>query len=167
VTEDTLALLLDVVRRLERSIQDRDCPAIVAVQGQRTLVLSDYDYLRDETAAFAFEQRAAAHARDVNASRWVLAVPQVWLISGNAVSARPVSNHPLRAGEFEAITWMSFDSQDGVDYGRVVYTRRPSGEPVFDEPELFAVEIRPSDDTPGRTLLRAFMEDEGDALGQK
>jgi hypothetical protein len=82
------------------------------------------------------------------------------LISGNAVSARPVSNHPLRAGEFEAITWMSFDSQDGVDYGRVAYTRRPSGEPVFGEPELFAVEIRPSDDTPGRTLLRAFLEDE-------
>jgi hypothetical protein len=37
------ALLLDVVRRLENNIKARDCPAIVALDGTRRLLLSDYD----------------------------------------------------------------------------------------------------------------------------
>ncbi|MFC5814159.1 hypothetical protein [Nonomuraea harbinensis] len=74
---ETADLLLDVVRRLEKSIVARECPAIVAVQGERKLVLSDYDYLRDTAAAAAFETRAAEKAREIGVDRWVLAVPQV------------------------------------------------------------------------------------------
>ncbi|WP_182881747.1 hypothetical protein [Microbispora sp. H10949] len=40
-------------------------------------MLSDYDYLRDEATAAAFETRAAAKAHEIGATRWVLAVPQV------------------------------------------------------------------------------------------
>jgi hypothetical protein len=161
VTEEVLTLLHEVVRRLEASIQARDCPAMVALRGDRKLVLSDYDYLRDEASAAAFERRAAAHAREVGATRWVFAVPLVWLICGDVVSARAVSNLPLRPGEQEVISWMSFDLDEGVDYGRVAYTRRPNGDPVFDEPEVFTTEVRPAAGGPGSTLLHAFMEANG------
>ncbi len=158
MNDDTARLLLDVTGRLERIIQRGDCPAIVALDGQPATVLSDYDYLRDETAATAFELRAAARARETGARRWVLAVPQVWVVKAGVVSTRAVSNHPLREGEQEAITWTSFDAADGVDYGRVPYTRRPHGEPVFDAPEVFTAKarVRPALSTPGYTLLRAL-----------
>ncbi|MGW3347874.1 hypothetical protein ACWDA3_31655 [Nonomuraea rubra] len=153
MNDETAALLFDVVERLEKSITARECPAIAALQGERLLILSDYDYLRDDQAAAAFETRAAAKAREIAATRWVFAVPQVWMITPDSVYSRAVSNHPLREGEQEAITWMSFDPSDGVDYGRVPYTRRPSGEPVFDEPEMFTVGVRPAEHMPGYTLL--------------
>ncbi|MGW0804756.1 hypothetical protein [Nonomuraea sp. NPDC002799] len=160
MNDETAALLFDVVERLEKGILARECPAIVALQGERRLLLSDYDYLRDEQSATAFEARAATKAKEIAAIRWIFAVPQVWLITPDSVFSRAVSNHPLRAGEQEAITWMSFDHGDGVDYGRVPYTRRPSGEPVFDEPEAFTVGVRPAEHMPGYTLLQAcFPED--------
>lgn len=152
-------LLFDVVGRLERSIVARDCPAIVALEGERLLVLSDYDYLRDEATAAAFERRVAAKAREIGAVRWVLAVPQVWVILPDRVQSRAVSNHPLREGEQEAITWMSCDREGGVDYGRVPYARRPSGEPVFDDPEVFTIAVRAAEHMPGYTLLQAFVAD--------
>ncbi|GAA3624641.1 hypothetical protein GCM10022419_132800 [Nonomuraea rosea] len=157
MNDDTAALLFDVVDRLEGSIVTRECPAIVALGGERLLVLSDYDYLRDPESAASFETRAAAKAQEVQATRWVLAVPQVWMITPDKVYSRAVSNHALREGEQESITWMSFDQSDGVDYGRVPYTRRPNGEPVFDEPEMFAVGVRPAEHMPGYTLLQAFL----------
>ncbi|GAA4561149.1 hypothetical protein [Planotetraspora kaengkrachanensis] len=154
----TVALLFDVVRRLEKNIVARECPAIVAIAGDRKLVLSDYDYLRDSATAMAFESRAAGKAREIGATRWVLAVPQVWIFEPpTAISVRAVSNHPLREGEQEAITWMSFDGEDGVDYGRVAYARRPNGEPVFEEPEIFEVGIRPRETMPGFALLQEFL----------
>jgi hypothetical protein len=157
---ETADLLLDVVRRLEKSIVARECPAIVAVEGARKLVLSDYDYLRDTTAAAAFEARAAEKAQEIGATRWVLAVPQVWIFRPpSTIALRAVSNHPLREGEQEAITWMSFDCEHGVDYGRVAYARRPSGEPVFEEPEIFEVGIRPRETMPGFLLLQQCLEE--------
>lgn len=62
---------------------------------------------------------------------------------------------------------MSFDLNDGVDYGRVAYTRRPNGEPIFDEPEIFTVEVRPDALMPGYTLLQTYLDttqDVDDAL---
>ncbi|MDX3106894.1 hypothetical protein [Nonomuraea angiospora] len=156
MNDETAELLFDVVGRLEKSIIARDCPAIVALQGERQLVLSDYDYLRDQQSATDFENRAATKAQEIAATRWIFAVPQVWLITPDTVFSRAVSNHPLREGEQEAITWMSFDQGDGVDYGRVPYTRRPNGEPVFDEPEMFTVGVRPAEHMPGYTLLQGF-----------
>ena len=162
MNDDTARLLLDVATRLERSIRARDSPAIIAVQGERTLILSDYDYLSGEAAAAAFEHRAAAKAREIGARRWVLAVPQVWQITAGVVSTRAVSNHPLREGEQEAITWTSFDVGDGVDYGRVAFTRRPGGEPVFAEPEIFTsdAQARPAPSAPGYALLRDLIDDD-------
>jgi hypothetical protein len=160
MNDETTDLLFDVVERLEKSIIARDCPAIIALDGERSLVLSDYDYLRDKQTAAAFETRAAVKAREIATTRWVLAVPQVWVITPDEVLSRAVSNHALREGEQEAITWMSFDEADGVDYGRVPYTRRPSGEPVFGEPEMFTVGVQPAEHMPGFTLLRAFVSDE-------
>ncbi|MBB5967730.1 hypothetical protein [Planomonospora venezuelensis] len=54
---ETTALLSDVVGRLEKSIVARDRPAVVILDGERRPVLSDYDYLRDQPAATAFERR--------------------------------------------------------------------------------------------------------------
>ncbi len=157
----TLDLLFDVVRRLEKNIVARECPAIVAIESERKLVLSDYDYLRDSATAAAFEEKVAGKAREIDAARWVLAVPQVWIFQPpSTIALRAVSNHPLREGEQEAITWMSFDRDDGVDYGRVVYARRPSGEPVFEEPEIFDVGIRPREAMPGFLLLQRCLGDE-------
>lgn len=155
---DTESLVLDVAGRLERAILERDCPAMVALQGDRTLVLSDYDYLRDEPTAAAFEQRAAEKARENHTSRFVFAVPQVWVDTDDTVQARAVSNHPLREGEREVIAWMSYDAHDGVDYGFVPYVRRPSGEPIFADPEVFTAAVRPREQAPGWTLLRALMQ---------
>ncbi|WP_327586995.1 hypothetical protein OHA25_08285 [Nonomuraea sp. NBC_00507] len=159
MNDETAELLFDVVGRLEINILARECPAIVVLQGERLLALSDYDYLRDDQTAAAFEERAAAKAREIDATRWVLAVPQVWMITSDAIMSRAVSNHPLREGEQEAITWMSYDRQDGVDYGRVPYTRRPNGEPIFDEPEIITVGVQPEESMPGRTLLEEFQRD--------
>ena len=157
---ETADLLFDVVRRLEKSIVARECPAIVAVEGERKLVLSDYDYLRDAAMAAAFEARAAEKVQGIGANRWVLAVPQVWIFRPpSTIALRAVSNHPLREGEQEAITWMSFDREDGVDYGRVAYARRPNGEPVFEEPEIFDVGIRPRETMPGFLLLQRCLEE--------
>ncbi|WP_433498813.1 hypothetical protein ACQP1K_00125 [Sphaerimonospora sp. CA-214678] len=161
MNDETESLLYEVVERLEKSIIARDCPAIVALRGARKLVLSDYDYLRDEPTATAFETRAAAKAHEIDAVRWVLAVPQVWVfMPPSTVAMRAVSNHPLREGEQEAITWMSCDRDDGVDYGRVPYARRPSGEPVFDDPEVFTVGVLPHEAMPGFTLLQAYLANE-------
>ncbi len=165
MNDDTAVLLFDVVERLERNIRTRDCPAIVALQGESKLVLSDFDYLRDQATAAAFERRAAVKAREVAVVRWVFAVPQIWRITPSEVSARAVSNHPLREGEEEAITWMAYDRGDGVDYGRVAYTRRPSGEPVFAEPQVLTIGVRPAESTPGYTLLRALMDDHNGTTG--
>jgi hypothetical protein len=159
MNQATTDLLFDVVQRLEKSIVARDCPAIVAIEGERRFVLSDYDYLRDNATAMAFEIRAAEKGREIDAARWVLAVPQVWIFKPpSTIAVRAVSNHPLREGEQEAITWMSFDSTDGVDYGRVAYARRPNGEPVFEEPEIFEVGIRPRETMPGYTLLQQHLD---------
>ncbi|GII52838.1 hypothetical protein Pth03_12270 [Planotetraspora thailandica] len=159
MNEETAHLLFDVIERLESSILARDCPAIVALEGDRRLILSDYDYLRDRETAVAFEHRAAMKALEINTRRWVLAVPQVWIFEPpSTVATRAVSNHPLREGEQEAITWMSFDRDDGVDYGRVAYTRRPNGEPVFEEPEIFEVGVQPREIMPGFTLLQELLE---------
>ena len=163
MNDETAALLMDVVGRLEGSIRVRDCPAIVALDGIGRLFLSDYDYLRDEAAAQAFERRAAGKAQEIETVRWVFAVPQVWVARKGIVSVRAVSNDPLRKGEQEAITWMSFDREDGVDYGRVAYARRPNGDPVFEEPEMFTIEVRPAEGMPGITLLHALMGEDDPA----
>ncbi|GAA3838488.1 hypothetical protein GCM10022403_083720 [Streptomyces coacervatus] len=153
---ETEALLRDVVTRLERGIEDRQCPAIVSLEGERSLVLSDYDYLRDDATAVAFEERAAQRAQEIHAVRWALAVPQVLALIEGGIAARAVSNLPLREGEREAITWMTCDAQDGVDYGFKAYTRRPSGDPVFGDLEVFTVAVQPSERMPGRHLLQIF-----------
>jgi hypothetical protein len=155
-----LDLLDAVVARLEQAIRARDCPAIVTLAGERKLTLSDYDYLRDEQTATAFEHRVADHARTLNARQWVFAVPQAWLETTDGIAARAVSNHPLREGEQEAITWTACDVTEGVDYGIVPYTRRPNGEPVFGEPEVFTVSVAPGPRAPGATLLRALTQDD-------
>ncbi|PZG45871.1 hypothetical protein C1I98_15065 [Spongiactinospora gelatinilytica] len=164
MNEATAHLLFDTVERLEKNIVARECPAIVALEGTTgpgKLVMSDYDYLRDSATAAAFEMRAAGKAAEIGVVRWVLAVPQVWVFSApGTIAVRAVSNHRLREGEQEAITWMSFDQDDGIDYGRVAYARRPSGEPVFEEPEMFEVGIRPTETMPGFALLQRCLSEE-------
>ncbi|MDI5964053.1 hypothetical protein [Streptantibioticus silvisoli] len=146
-------LLLDVVGRVQRAVRERDCPAVVALEGHRTVVMEEYDYLRDDETATAFEHRAAEQARGIAVQRFAFAVSQVWLIVEEGVAARAVSNLPLRQGEHEVITWMTYDAGDGVDYGLVPVGRRPNGEPVFGDPEVFEVPVQARATMPGRTLL--------------
>ncbi|MFJ3779805.1 hypothetical protein ACIPX0_49905 [Streptomyces sp. NPDC090075] len=159
MNQATEMLLRDITVRLERAICERDCPAMVALQGDRTLVLSDYDYLRDDPTAQAFERRAADKAQEIHGVRFVFAVPQVWLFTQDAVYGRAVANLPLGEGEQELIAWMSFDVGDGVEYGYLLYARRPSGEPVFDDRTVITVPVEPYDEYPGRYLLRALTQD--------
>jgi hypothetical protein len=164
---ETAQVLSQVTGRLQQSIRAGDCPAMVALDGPRQLILSDYDYLRDDATAAVFEERAAAMARQSGASRWVLAVPQVWVIAPGVISVRAVSNHPLRPGESEAITWTAFDFNDGIDYGRVLFTRRPSGEPVFADAEVVARPVQPAPGMPGYTMLRAMLGDDAGPGGSE
>jgi hypothetical protein len=164
---ETAQLLSDVTARLQQVIRTGDCPAMVALDGPRQLTLSDYDYLRDDASAAKFEARAAAMARTSGATRWVLAVPQVWVITPGVISVRAVSNLPLRPGESEAITWTAFDFDDGIDYGRVLFTRRPSGEPVFADPELVARPVRPAAGMPGYTMLQVMLGDDSGLGGNE
>jgi hypothetical protein len=160
MNDDLAALLFTTLHRVEEHIRAEEYLAVLAVEGPRPLVLSDYDYLLDRDAAEAFERRAAAHARSVSAIRWVLAVPQVWVINKRDVSVRSASPHPLREGEQEAITWVACDHAEGVDYGRVAYARRPSREPVFEEPEVFTVPLLPGELMPGYILLRSVTSED-------
>lgn len=158
MNDETLALLLDVTERLERSIAARDCPAIVVLDGRPRLAMSDYDYLRDRETAVDFELRAAGKARETGAARWAFAVPQVWVMTEpGEISFRAVSNHPLREGEREAIAWTSFDLGDGI-YGLVQYEREPDGNPVFGQPEVFNIDIHVTALMPGYGLLQAFLD---------
>ncbi|WP_075737674.1 hypothetical protein [Streptomyces acidiscabies] len=160
MNEPTADLLRDATRRLERAILERDCPAIAALQGDRKLLLSDYDYLRDQETARAFEDRAADKAREINAVRVALVVPQVWLFATDTIYSRAVANLPLREGEQELIAWTVFDIHDGVDYGYLPYTRRPNGAPVFDtDHSVINVPTQPYDNYPGLHLLRNLMQD--------
>ncbi|WP_026416975.1 hypothetical protein [Actinomadura oligospora] len=159
MNEHTEALLRDAVKRLQQAIRAHDCPAIVVLDGSPRLVLSDYDYLRDDATARAFELRAAAKAKQTGATRWALAVPMVWLITEHSIAARPVTNHPLREGEQEVIMWTVGDLAEGVDYGRVSYVRRPDGTPVFDDPEVAAVTLGPADYTIGFVLLQTLTDE--------
>ena len=159
MNDDIVTLLFDAVQRVEKSLAARDAPALVAVQGQRTLFLSDYDYLQSVATAQAFERRAAEQALRVTAVRWIFAVPQVWKIGDRDVAVRAAHGGPLEPGEEEAITWMAYDEEDGVDYGRVPFARRLNGEPVFDEPQVFTVPLTPGDLMPGTTMLRYFLSD--------
>jgi hypothetical protein len=160
MTPETEELLDRVVAALQREIGSGQCPAVVAVGGTPPLVLTDYDYQRDEVTAQGFERRAAARVSEAGATRWVLAVPQVWLIASNVVSVRAVSNLPLREGESEAITWMAVDLSEGVDYGRVRFTRDPGGAPVFGDIEVIAVQARPAPGMPGYAMLQLIARDE-------
>ncbi|MFF1679466.1 hypothetical protein ACFVYG_25965 [Streptomyces sp. NPDC058256] len=162
MNHDTEILLRSVAARLERAICERDCPAMVTLQGDRNLVLSDYDYLRDDSTATAFELRAAEKAQQIHATRFAFVVPQVWLFEQDVVYGRAVANLPLREGEQELIAWMSYDAEDGVDYGYLPYVRRPSGEPVFEDHTVFTVPVQPYDDFPGRHLLHALTQDPGE-----
>ncbi|MER5302810.1 hypothetical protein ABT039_25575 [Streptomyces lasiicapitis] len=158
---DTETLLRRVADRVERAIRERDCPAIVALQGDRPLVMSDYDYLRDEATATAFEHRVAEKANEIHTRRFAFVVPQVWVFGEGVISGRSVSNHPLREGEQEVLAWITYDADDGVDYGYLPYTRRPGGEPVFGDHAVITAPVEPYDAYPGRMLLRALTEDPG------
>jgi hypothetical protein len=152
-------LVEDVTGRVERAVRAGDCPAIVGLCGERDLFLSDYDYLCHRLCAVAFEHRASTYARKIAARRWVFAVPQVWHYGDDAIEARPLFTGPVEPDEQEAILWMSFDVEDGVDYGRVLFARRPSGEPVFDSAQYLDGPALPTTDTPGNVLLRLLTGD--------
>jgi hypothetical protein len=62
---------------------------------------------------------------------------------------------------------MAFDFDDGIDYGRVLFTRRPRGEPVFAEAEVFARPVRAAAGMPGSTMLQVMLGDEGGLDGNE
>ncbi|WP_261558202.1 hypothetical protein [Frankia tisae] len=131
-----------------------DYPAILGLQGDRNLSLSDYPYLTSWATALAFEIRAAATAQASHTHRWILAVPQVWYDDGEIIQARPLYTMPLQPSETETISWMSYDATDGVDYGRLPFACRPDGQPVFDDLDYFTSPVQPLLRHPGGALRR-------------
>ncbi|MFF9897752.1 hypothetical protein [Streptomyces longispororuber] len=55
----------------------------------------------------------------------------------------------MGAGEQEVIAWLTYDADDGVDYGYLPYTHQPSGEPVFGAHTLVTVAVQPYHEYPG------------------
>jgi len=154
MNRETALLVEDITARVQRAVRAGDYPAIVGLHGERTLILSDYDYLFSWATALEFEIRSAARAQAIGTYRWVFAVPQVWFDDGEIIQARPLFTSPLLPGETETITWMSCDADDGVDYGRVQFARRPGGEPVFDDAEYFDFPVQALQRTPGAAMHR-------------
>ncbi|MCM3887460.1 hypothetical protein [Frankia sp. R82] len=154
MNEDTWALVLDVVGRVQRAIGLDQAPAIVVLDGDRRQILADYDYQHDDTARLAFETRAAEHARNLHLHRFAFAVPRVITPSEpGVISSRAVSHYSLRPGEQEAILWSAYDTADGLDLGLTHYARRPAGQPVFDSPTIFDRPMAAQDHMPGIRLL--------------
>ncbi|WP_157857407.1 hypothetical protein [Streptomyces yerevanensis] len=60
---------------------------------------------------------------------------------------------------------VSYDAHDGVDYGFVPYARRPNGDPIFADPEVFTAAVRPREQAPGWTLLHALTQDGAEPTG--
>lgn len=156
---DTWTLVEDITSRVQRAVRTGDYPAILGLQGDQNLFLSDYPYLTSWATALEFEIRAAATAKAIHTHRWLLAVPQVWYDDGEIIQARPLYTAPLQPGETETISWMSYDATDGVDYGRVEFARRPDGQPVFDDLEYFTSPVQPLPRHPGGALHRLLVAD--------
>jgi len=128
MNSETAVLVEDITARVQRAVCAGDYPAIVGLHGERTLVLSDYDYLMSWATGLEFEIRAAAKAQANATHRWVFAVAQVWYDDGETIQARPLHTAPLQPREVETISWMSYDADDGIDYGQVPFARRPGGQ---------------------------------------
>ncbi|ABW12491.1 hypothetical protein Franean1_3079 [Parafrankia sp. EAN1pec] len=154
MNDATWTLVTDVVGRVQQSIRMTDYPAIVILDGDRRQILSDYDYVHGETTRTDFETRAADHARTLHARRFTFAVPQIIEMLPGGLQAHEFSVRPLRDGEQESVVWTAYDADDGVDYGWAPYTRRPAGQPIFDEPSTFHLPALPTDGFPGVHLLR-------------
>jgi hypothetical protein len=75
------------------------------------------------------------------------------------VRARSVLGFPPAPGEQEAITRMSYDTDDRYRL-RPRPLRPPNEELIFDAPEIFTAEIRPADRMPGILLLRLTLTDD-------
>ncbi|WP_322768957.1 hypothetical protein [Frankia sp. Cr1] len=154
MNDATWTLVTDVVGRVQQSIRMADCPAVVILDGDRRQVLSNYDYIHGEDARTDFETRAAEHARQLHVRRFAFAVPQIIEMLPGGLQAHAFSGRPLRACEQESVVWTAYDADDGVDYGWAPYTRRPGGQPVFDEPTTFDLPVQATERTPGIRLLR-------------
>ncbi|WP_239311014.1 hypothetical protein [Frankia sp. Cj3] len=152
MNDATWSLVTDVVDRVQQSIRMTDYPAIVILDGDRRQILSDYDH--GENARTDFETRAAEFARTLHARRFTFAVPQIIEMLPGTLQAHAYSVRPLRDGEQECVVWTAYDADDGVDYGWAPYTRRPDGQPIFDEPRTFDLPAHPTDGFPGVRLLR-------------
>jgi hypothetical protein len=159
MNDTTWSLVTDVVDRVQQSIRMTDYPAIVILDGDRRQILSDYDYVHGEPARTDFETRAADRARALHARRFTFAVPQIIEMLSDGLQAYAFSVRPLREGEQEGVVWTAYDTDDGVDYGWAPYTRRPSGQPVFDKPSTFHLPARPGDGFPGLRLLRLLTDE--------
>ncbi|CAO5150985.1 conserved hypothetical protein [Frankia sp. AiPs1] len=155
----TWTLVIDVVNRVQQSIRMTDYPAIVILDADRRQILSDYDYVHGEHTRVDFETRAADRARALHARRFTLAVPQIIEMRPDGLQAHPFSVRPLRDGEQECVVWTAYDATDGVDYGWAPHSRRPDGQPVFDEPSTFHLPARPGDGFPGLRLLQLLTDE--------
>ncbi|MCM3883161.1 hypothetical protein [Frankia sp. R82] len=157
MNDATWNLVTDVVGRVQQSIRMTDYPAIVVLDGDRRQIMSDYDYVHGENARTDFETRAAEHARTLHARRFTFAVPQIVEVHLDGLHAHTFSVRPLRDGEQESVVWTAYDAADGVDYGWAPYSRRPDGQPVFDEPRTFDLPTLPTDGFPGVRLLHLLV----------
>jgi hypothetical protein len=157
MNSETAVLVEDITARVQRAVRAGDYPAVVGLHGDRKLILSDYDYLISWATSLEFEIRTAAKTQANATHRWVFAVAQVWYDDGDTIQARPLHTAPLQPGEVETISWMSYDADDGIAYGRVQFARRPGGEPVFDDAEYFAEPMQPLNRLPGSAMHRLLV----------
>ncbi|KLL09871.1 MULTISPECIES: hypothetical protein [Protofrankia] len=161
---ETHFLVDDVVGRVQQAIRAHDQPAITVIEADHELVLVDSTYIFGRSGADAYERRVAAEAHRVAANRLALAVPQIMITyDDDTVRFRSPLAGPVHDGEErEAIVWMAYDVEDGVEveHGVIPYTRR-SGAPVFTDPdEMVSIPLHPAPGLPGNTLLRHLLDED-------
>ncbi len=160
-------LLDDVVRQVQEALRKGDQPALAVLEGESARTLSSSAYLRDPVKVQEFERRVAREADTVGLDRLVLAVPmistQVPLTdSDDAIRVRSPYAGPLRDDDDErhVIVWMAYDTEDGVEYGMVPYTRARDGTPAFGDPDRFvSIPLNPGPGLPGVVLLGELLDE--------
>lgn len=125
---------------------------------QRSLVLSDYDYLRDDAAAARFEEHAAAEADQAQHTSGCSPSRRC----GSSLLARS-SSGPCPASRCAQVSrGHHLDSipADGIDYDRVLFTCRTSGDPAFARRRDHRRSSLLNHGMPNHTMLRRMLDDD-------
>lgn len=129
-----IELMERVVDKLEAAVLKNNLgTAVVHIDTERPLIMSDDTYWATKDTATHFEARAARRVVGHAATRWVFGTTIIIEDGEDAVRMRPPNPHfPPRQGEEEVLWLVAVDLDEGIDIARVDVTR-DGGIPTFGE----------------------------------